>query len=271
MSGPSFPEAERFEAVVRDGRPARRFNFRHETSSTQDLAWTMAERGAPDGSVALAERQTAGRGRRGRAWDSPAGAGLWFSRVVRMAPPAPELGLVVAATALAVAEGVERASGVRALLRWPNDLLVGERKLAGLLADARDWDPRAPLLILGIGINLGQGEDDFPDDLRGVATSVAMERGGGKPVDPAAVLEAVLDALDERLAQAADASRHDALDEAYGARAALLGRNVTAFEGDREHEGVLESVSPREGVLLRKPDGTTVTLRPELARELRGV
>jgi BirA family biotin operon repressor/biotin-[acetyl-CoA-carboxylase] ligase len=265
-SRPPFPDGEAFRAALPVAEPPRRFVFLQETASTQDIAFDLAAEGAPDGSVALAASQTAGRGRLGREWTSPAGAGLWFSRVVRPARPSPDLCLLVAATALAVAEAVEEATGVVARLRWPNDLLVGDRKLAGILLDARDYRPAEPLLVLGIGINLAQRDEDFPEAIRGTAISLAGAGGGG---DPVALFAACLRHLDGRLADALDPEQAAALDAAYGARAALLGCAVTLLEGDQRRTGVIERVSPRTGVHLRAPDGAVRVVRPELARELR--
>jgi BirA family biotin operon repressor/biotin-[acetyl-CoA-carboxylase] ligase len=251
------------------GGGVRRVEFREETGSTQDLAFLLAEHGAPDGAVALAERQTAGRGRLGRAWDSPAGAGIWFSRVVRPSPPAPPLPLLVAATALAVAEAVEGSCGVRALLRWPNDLLAGGRKLGGILLETRDWDPAAPLAVLGVGVNADRPPDGYPADVRAIATSLAAERGGAAP-DRTAALAAILDRLDARLGALAGPDAAREVDAAYRARAAHVGSRVTLLEGDVPRAGVLEEASPLGGLRLRGADGALLVVRAEHARELRG-
>ena len=116
-------DLERLGAALRRDHPGRKLDFVEEVGSTQDRAFLLAEHGAPDGSVVLAERQTAGRGRHGRRWDAPAGAGLWFSVVLRPpVAPAPEPGLLVATTVLAVAEGIEEAAGLVPGIRWPKNV-----------------------------------------------------------------------------------------------------------------------------------------------------
>ena len=257
----------RLEYVLRRAGAARRLEIRDEVDSTQDLAFLLAEHGAPDGSAVVADRQVRGRGRLGRSWDSPAGAGLWCSVVLRPTRlPAAPPNLLVAATALAAAEAVEAVSGVRALLRWPNDLLVGDRKVAGILLETRDFEPAAPLFVLGVGVNVSQDDTQFPEELRGAATSLRIE--SGRAPDRTALLAALFESLDRRRAALA-AGDAAGIERDYSARAAYLGRAVTALEGSERREGVLESVSPTDGVVLRGPDGTRRALRAEHVRDLR--
>jgi len=227
----------------------------------------LAEHGAPDGTVALSDLQTSGRGRQGKSWASPAGGGIWFSLVLRpAADPEPRPAWLVAAIALAVAEAVEAETGVRALLRWPNDLVVEGRKLAGILLETRDYEPRAPLLVLGVGVNTDLAPADFPEDLREEATSLRILTG--KAPDRTALLAAILSSVEGRLGRLA-AGEGAEVEAAFAARAAFLGEPVTVFEGMDRRAGVLEEVSLREGLLLREAGGRTRRIRTEHARELR--
>ena len=155
--------------------------------STQERAFALAAAGAPDGSVVVAETQTAGRGRRGRRWQDEAGASLLVSLVIRprLAPPAQPL--LSYAAAVAVVDTLRRATGLEARVKWPNDVLVGGRKVAGILLEARDG-----VVVIGIGLNVGQQR--FPSGLAGRATSVALETG--RPEDREAVLAVLLEELD---------------------------------------------------------------------------
>jgi BirA family biotin operon repressor/biotin-[acetyl-CoA-carboxylase] ligase len=257
----------RLEAAVQRGGATRRLEIREEIPSTQDLAFTLAEYGAPDGSVVVADRQTSGRGRLGREWESPAGMGVFASVILRPpASPPPRPPLLVAATAVAVAEALERAAGVRTQVRWPNDLLVETRKIAGILVETRDWEPRAPLLVLGVGINTGQSGEDFPPELRDVATSVRMEKGAAP--DRTTVLAAVIVSLDRWRASLAGGA-HAAVEEAFADRAAYLGREVTLLDGSVPVKGVLVSISAVDGVMLKLPDGSRRIVKAEHAREMR--
>jgi BirA family biotin operon repressor/biotin-[acetyl-CoA-carboxylase] ligase len=160
--------------------------FRSVTS-TQEIVRVLGVRGLPEGTVVVAEHQTTGRGRRGRVWITPPGAGLLLSVLLRpVLPPArwPAIGL---AAACAVADGVEEAAGVTPGLRWPNDVLVDGRKVAGVLAEGVTGP--VACVLLGIGINLRGEPGEWSADLAGRAASLASL---GRPAEPEAVLAAVL-------------------------------------------------------------------------------
>lgn len=156
--------------------------------STQEVAFNLAAQGAVDRTVVVADHQTAGRGRRGRPWLDEPGAGLLASILLRPSLPVARWPLYGFVTAVAVAEALRAAAGLDARLKWPNDVLVHGRKIAGVLLETRG----EPVLVIGVGVNVSQQE--FPPDLAGLATSVAL--AGGRPVDRDALLDAVLVAFD---------------------------------------------------------------------------
>jgi BirA family biotin operon repressor/biotin-[acetyl-CoA-carboxylase] ligase len=168
------------------------------TPSTNDEVRRLAVEGAPEGTVVLAERQSAGRGRLGRTWDSPDRAGLYLSLLLRPDDPPEHLGRYPIATAVAVCETCRAIAGDRVGLKWPNDVLAGGRKLAGVLAEMRQGRSGAELVI-GIGINVEQGAEDFPNALRSWATSLRL-LGNGLAVEREAVAAALLEALASTLA-----------------------------------------------------------------------
>ena len=146
---------------------------RFETcSSTNDVAKEMALRGAPEGTVVVADEQTAGRGTKGRSWHSPKGKGLSLSVVLR--PASAKLSLLPLAAGLAVREAVERSHGLSAWLRWPNDVVWEGKKLGGILCESGFLGNRPEYAILGVGLNVDHELDDFPEDLRGLAVSIRM-------------------------------------------------------------------------------------------------
>lgn len=157
-------------------------------SSTQAVAFDLAARGAADRTVVVADHQTAGRGRRGRSWLDTPGSSLLASIVLRPALPVARWPLYGFVTAVAVAEALERAAGLEARVKWPNDVRVDGAKIAGILLEARG----DPALVIGIGINVSQTE--FPAPLGAGATSVAL--AGGRTVDREVLLGAVLEAFD---------------------------------------------------------------------------
>jgi BirA family transcriptional regulator, biotin operon repressor / biotin---[acetyl-CoA-carboxylase] ligase len=158
--------------------------------STQSVAFTLAERGAADRTVVVADQQLAGRGRRGRTWRAPTGTSLLASIIVRPRLPHSLLSTLSLTTAVAAAEALRRVTGVDARLKWPNDVLVADRKIAGILLESRVGVDL--VTIIGIGINLGQRE--FPPDLAATATSVALETGRAPSRE--AVLTALLEEFD---------------------------------------------------------------------------
>jgi BirA family biotin operon repressor/biotin-[acetyl-CoA-carboxylase] ligase len=167
------------------------------TGSTNDRARRLAEAGAPAGTTVLADEQTAGRGRYGRRWSAPAGLALLLSVVLRPGPApaggrAP--GTAPVRVALATARAIERTTGVRAGLKWPNDVIVpGAGKVAGILCEGTVGPGDGAFVVAGIGINTGQRAADFPDDVRDHATSLALVTG--HPVERTALAGALLDAL----------------------------------------------------------------------------
>jgi len=196
------------------------------TGSTSDVARTLAAAGTPAGTVVLAEEQTAGRGRQGRSWVAPRGRALTFSAVVREDPGA--LGLLPLIAAVAVCEACERTAGVDCAVKWPNDVWIGERKVSGILIEAR---PQEGWAVVGIGLNVATTTEELPPDLRDTATSLAIATGA--ELDRTSVLEALL----ERLAGWLPADRERLL-AAYRERDALYGRTIAWTGGEGEARGI---------------------------------
>ena len=160
--------------------------------STQGVAFTLAAEGAADRTVVVADSQAAGRGRRGHTWIDEPGASLLVSIVLRPRLEMMRLPLLSLVAGVAVADALTEIAGLRPRLKWPNDVLVGGRKIAGILLESRLGT--APLVVLGIGVNLAQRS--FPPELDGRATSVALETGG--EVDRETLLGALLGELDRQ-------------------------------------------------------------------------
>jgi len=144
-------------------------------TSTNDIARQMAAAGEPEGTVVFALEQTAGRGRQGRAWNSPAGQGLYLSVILRPQTSFPVVQLIPLAAGLAVAETLKDIYAVLPDIKWPNDVMVGGRKACGILVESSIESGRIDFAILGIGINLGQ--EEFPESIRANATSMLKETG----------------------------------------------------------------------------------------------
>ena len=184
--------------------------------STNDVASHLAELGAEEGTTVIAEAQTSGRGRHGRTWFSPAGAGLYVSVILRLANDHPLSGnenpvaLLTLASGVGIAEGVRAATGLPTEIKWPNDVMVGSRKLAGILAEAAVHRGVLQFIVLGFGVNLQA--ITYPADLASRATSIEAE--SGRPADRAMILAEILAAVSERYSDLR-AGRFDAILSAW--------------------------------------------------------
>jgi BirA family biotin operon repressor/biotin-[acetyl-CoA-carboxylase] ligase len=261
---PEFADAL---ARVNVGRLASMVLFYPTIGSTNDVAVSLAAAGQPDagsrpaaeGLVVLADEQTAGRGRRGHAWFSPRGSGLYVSVV--LAPgaaridPARATMLLTLMAGVAVAEGIEAATGLRADLKWPNDLLVGGRKLAGILSEgvrshATAGPARMDAVVVGYGINIKPSA--YPPELCERVTSIEAERGGA--ADRAWVLAQTLAALSIRYDDLLD-GRFDAILDAWRSRApASVGARVTWRTPAGPQLGLTAGVDEAGALLVRVGD-----------------
>lgn len=205
--------------------------FVEDTPSTNDLAARHGEAGRPEGVVVVAGAQSAGRGRVGRTWASPPGAGLYVSTLLR--PARRDLGLLTLTAGVALAEGVQLATGLDVELKWPNDLQVGPRKLGGILAEATSFEGAVRFVVLGFGINLGVAA--YPPDVAVRATSVEAETGRG--YDRGDVLVACLSVLEARY-RAFEARQDLSMLAAWRHRArAQLGRRVQWLSNGQPQTG----------------------------------
>ncbi len=200
------------------------------TDSTNERAKELALAGAPHGTLVTADEQTAGRGRQGRAWVAPPGKALLLSVLLR------DLGEAQAylplAAAVAVCEACEQSADVRCEIKWPNDVWIEGRKLAGILVEGR---PQQGWAVLGIGLNVSTAQDEFPDELRELATSLGAATKGEAPARED-VLHRLVAALDAQLAAAPD---H--ILAAWRSRDALVGQAVRWQHGEGTATGIDES------------------------------
>lgn len=223
-----------------------------ETDSTNTLAYRLAEEGAAEGTVVVADAQNRGKGRLGRQWESPAGVNLYCSIILR--PPimpvhAPQLTFL---SAVAVAEAIERSSGLAPAIKWPNDLLVNGFKVAGMLNEMSAETERVEFLVLGIGVNINMRRDQFPPDLRHPASSLAIE--SGQEVSRLSFARSLLESLDRHYARYL-AEGYGPLRQAWLGRSAVMGRRVRVSGQQGEMRGTVEGIDEIGALLLRTPDG----------------
>ena len=229
------------------GRPL----YVHDTlASTNQTARELADQGAPGGTTVVARRQTAGRGRRGRQFDSPEGGGLYMSVILRPENWRGDPGLLTSCAAVAVARAVERICPVTVQIKWVNDLFVGDKKVCGILTEAGVGLESGELeyAVLGVGINTGHRE--FPPELADIAASLGTVTGAS--ISRGALLAAVLEELEPALLKLEDG----AFLEESRRRSLLLGRTVTVQTLSGPYVAVAEAITDRGHLRVRLPDGT---------------
>jgi BirA family biotin operon repressor/biotin-[acetyl-CoA-carboxylase] ligase len=219
------------EAVAAAAGMTGEVRFTPVTGSTNADLIRMAAEGAPEWSLVVAGHQEAGRGRMGRTWTSSPGTSLLASLLVRPAIPPEEAPLVSLAAGASVVGAVSIACGVVAGCKWPNDVTVADRKLAGVLVEGRVEGGRLLHSVVGVGVNVRQAPQDFPEDLRETATSVVME--GGLP-DEAALLNEVLVRM-KRFCTVGGGEFGAAVLGAYRGMCETVGRRVRANTSDGAH------------------------------------
>jgi BirA family biotin operon repressor/biotin-[acetyl-CoA-carboxylase] ligase len=222
-----------------------------ELDSTNRLALDEARAGAEAGLVVVADVQTAGRGRLGRTWQAPPGASLLVSVLLRPDLPPSRLTVLTMAAALAMADALEDVAGIEPELKWPNDLLVGGRKLCGILSEADTAPDGSTAVVVGLGVNVRW--EEFPGEIARTAT--ALNLVSPREVTRDALLDAFLDRFGARLGS---------LDEAatdYRARLATIGRRVRVEQADETYEALAAGVDDDGSLHVRRDDGRDVVLR----------
>jgi BirA family biotin operon repressor/biotin-[acetyl-CoA-carboxylase] ligase len=222
----------------------REFHTFASIGSTNDEARRLAESGAAAGTIVVADKQTAGRGRMGRTWEAPPGSSLLLSVIFRPSLPPDQIQRLVMACGLAAAEACEAQAGVQVDVKWPNDLHVGEKKLCGILPESAMLGSCFEWVVVGMGINVSQ-QFAAPNPLADTATSLQMETG--KPVDRAELLGEIMRRLDKWHSRLEE----QALLQAWIDRCVTLGRRVQIGLGGSIIEGTAEAIDETGALLIR--------------------
>jgi len=253
LEAPPGLSAEEVACDLAVSRIGRRVRCVATTRSTNDLAWKAADRegNEADGLAILAEHQTAGRGRRGNRWLAPPHTSILCSVIVHVPRTPTQEGLLTRAAAVAVAEAIEGECRLNVGIRWPNDLVVDDLKVGGILVEARPVADRTGPAVIGVGINCTQEPKAFPPDIRPNVASLAMV---GEDVDRTLLARRLLERLDHALARMADDGvavlrRHAA------ERCRTLGRWITVSDGDATFSGEVLDLDPQYELVLRSAEG----------------
>jgi len=231
------------------GRDIRVFE---QTTSTNDVIEKLARDGVGEGVAVFAEAQTKGRGRLGRKWLSPARRGLWFSVLLRPELRPQEATQLTVASATALRRAIEAGTGLQAEIKWPNDIVMGGRKVAGILTELSAEPDRVRYVVLGIGVDVNLGAGEFPPELRKLATSLKME--AGRTISRAELATAILRELDGDYARVCGGRFAEVADE-WEEHCTTIGRAVTIQIGERKIRGRAESLDDAGALLLRTEHG----------------
>ncbi|MFD3446084.1 biotin--[acetyl-CoA-carboxylase] ligase [Microbacteriaceae bacterium 4G12] len=224
----------------------RNIHFEETVDSTQKIAARFVYEGAKEGTVIVAEEQTAGRGRLSRTWYSPKGTGIWMSIILRPEIPiqqAPQLTLL---TAVSVAQAIEKCTGLSVGIKWPNDILIGGKKAVGILTELQAETDKINAVIIGIGINVNQQKEHFAPDIQNIATSLAMETG--HPLNRAELMQVIFYQL-EKLYKEYLANGFSVIKLLWESHAISIGKEITARTITNTLTGIAKGIT-EDGVLM---------------------
>lgn len=223
--------------------------FYEETDTTNNRARELALEGAPEGTLVIAEKQTAGRGRRGKVWESPLGTGIWMSLVLRPQIMPAEASVLTLLCGLATAEAIEAETGLSAGIKWPNDILINGKKAVGILTEMDCEMSQVHFVIPGIGINVNTAS--FPPEIADIATSLYLECG--KTVSRRRLLHKVLERLEEHYETFLRTGSFAAMLEDYRKHCITLGKEVHVLGREPFFAEALD-ITPEGELLVRRAD-----------------
>lgn len=253
IASPDRVNAANIQKQLKTKRYGRNVRYYESCATTQSIAHDAAQNGEPDGTLIVSEEQTAGKGRLSRPWSSTARKGVWMSLIIRpalMPQQAPQMTLVAA---VAIVRAIEEVMKIEATIKWPNDILIDGKKMTGILTELQSDPDRVKAIIIGIGMNINHDMDDFPEEIRDIATSLKLQ--SGKEVDRALLIAEILSFLElyTEMYEKHGFSPIKLLWEGYSNTA---GKRIKAVMLNETLEGVALGIS-EEGLLeLKLDDGT---------------
>lgn len=234
----------------------RHIVYQERVDSTNNVAKKLADEGAPEGTLVIAEEQAGGRGRLSRSFLSPFAKGLWFSLILRPAIPPMEVSKMTLLAAVAMARALRHHGLTACGIKWPNDILLHGHKLVGILTELNGSAEKVNYIIMGIGVNTGITEKDLPQELKDVVTSFAIE---GVPVRRVELLQTILSEL-ERLYDTVCREGFGPVLAEWRTLSCMLGKDVVVSSADQTFSGVATDIDENGNLLVDTPAGREVVL-----------
>ena len=232
---------------------SRGIEYHPVIDSTNLRAKQLIASGAPEGTLVIADRQTAGRGRFGRHWHSPAGKNIYISTILSPEPSVGAPPLVTLAAGLAVAETIRRTTQIRPTIKWPNDLLISNHKVAGILAELVIGSEGDPFVVLGIGLNVNLEQADIPEDLKDRCGSLRLATG--KTYDRKNILSVMLEKLEEKFFLL-KSGRSDSILQDYRDHCGMIGSKISIDSGHRIVTALAVDIDDQGRLVLEESDGS---------------
>ena len=226
--------------------------FFEALDSTNIRAKLEAERGAPEGTLVVADMQTAGRGRRGRGWSSPAGVNAYFTLILKPDFEPGKASMLTLVMALAVAEGITETCGVEACIKWPNDIVIGGKKVCGMLTELSVQQEYIQHVVIGAGVNVGLQE--FVPEIADTAT--CLERECGRKVPRAQLIANIMKAFETYYEKFLETLDFSELKRPYDERLVNCGREVRVMDPKGEYTGISKGIDSTGELLVERPDGS---------------
>ena len=244
----------------------RTFHFYNEVDSTNATAMDLAQQDAPEGTVVLAEQQLRGRGREDRSWHSPAGVGIYCSIILRPELSPAKTMLLTLMTAVAIARAVALETNLSPRIKWPNDILINDKKVVGILLESKVGATEVEHAIIGFGINVNHTQADLPQELLLAASSLFIELG--EPVDRSKLLTKILAEV-EYLYEGLQQGDLAMIIEEWRHFSATLGRRVRILQQGELTEGIAVDVTEEGALLVRVEQDSLITVHAGDIEHLR--
>ena len=252
LDSPDVLSKAEIESLVTTKWAGRQVVYYDETDSTNNQAKAAGEKGEVHGTLFVADRQTAGKGRRGRGWESPSGNSVSVTILLRPEIPPVKAPMLTLVMALAVADGIRDVLGVDAGIKWPNDIVLNKKKICGILTEMSTEIDYINYVVIGVGINVNQ--ETFPDEIKETATSLKVETG--KPVKRAGVIAAVMERFEQYYEQFVQQEDLSGIREAYEACLVNRDRDVRVLDPAGAYEAHAKGINDTGELIVVLPDGT---------------